>query len=121
MSVAALKLTHQPLTSSGFLRVQNAVGSQIKDADTKRPAAGTEPKERYWVMAGSHAYTQTLLLGQHSWASSNLEMTIASAGVPTSDEIAAAKAAVERLSARENEDVNAWAVQLGTKFGSIVD
>ncbi|MBY5488677.1 hypothetical protein ELH49_20710 [Rhizobium ruizarguesonis] len=121
MSVAALRLTHQPLTSSGFLRVQNAVGSRIKDADTKHAVAVTEPQERYWIMAGSHAYTQTLLLGQHSWASSNLEMTIASAGAPTSEEMTAAKAAVERLSARENEDANEWAVKLGTKFGSIVD
>ncbi|MBX5214395.1 hypothetical protein HJB90_01675 [Rhizobium sp. NLR10a] len=112
MSVA-YKIVSQPLQSAGFDHVQNAVGVQL---DSGRGLKGCIVSS-----GGSYAQTQQLVIRNTSWAETNLEITISSAGAPSEEEVAAAEAAIARLTARSDEDAEEWATVLGNKLGAIID
>jgi len=120
MSVAAPRIVSQPLQPVGFQHIQNVVGAQIGNSDV-RARARLSNEHCLISTVGTHAQTQKLIIRKSSWAEQNLEMTLASTGAPTSEEVEAARAAVSRIAGRVNEDVEAWAVRLGEKFGSYID
>lgn len=120
--MSALKsVTHQPIEAAGFRRMQNTVGTMFNIVDCVALNAPNIAAHIRLKSSDRKVETLSLMVESRTWAETNLDRTIVVGSKPSPAELAAAEAALDRLRNRTNEDIDAWALALGEKFGSYGD
>lgn len=107
---------------SGELRIPRSLVSSTPAIGfiAGHPVVAVDATRVRWS-GGIPVEPQFLIIEHRSEAAYALSNAIGSSSTPSSDELAAARAALARIADRSSESTDEWANELGTKLASYID